>query len=156
MALLYATYYYPHRAGSLADGLINVYLRVQTWLAGVLIGAFDDSVSVTGTVLHGRFPLQIIKDCSSLDAQALLVGAILAFPAPRSRRLLGALLGALALNVVNLFRIASLYFIGVHARPYFDTAHEEILPLVLILTASLLFFGWTSWVRRSEDARGNV
>lgn len=147
MAALYGAYYYPYDEHGLAGRALAAYLRVQAKLAGMLIYLFDRSVSVAGTVVQGRFPIEIVKDCSSLDAQALLIAAVAAFPATRARRLAGVLAGVAVLNALNLLRIAGLYYVGVYARQHFDTIHEEVMPLLLIAAAALSFFAWLAWAR---------
>lgn len=147
MAALYGVYYYSYSENGLVDRALTAHLRVQAALAGMLIQVFDRSVSVAGTVVQGRFPIQIVKDCSSLDAQALLVAAVAAFPATRARRLAGVIAGVIVLNALNLLRIAGLYYVGVHAREHFDTVHEEVMPLFLIAAAALSFCVWITWAR---------
>lgn len=152
MAVLYGAYYYPYPFGSWPDRLINVYLRVQTLLSGALIKVFDDTVRVEGTEIRGEYALQIVKDCSSLDAQALLLAAMLAFPAHWSRKLIGLSLGALVIVAANLVRIASLYFVGARAPRSFDAVHEELMPLLLVVIACVCFGLWTAWVQRTRTA----
>jgi exosortase/archaeosortase family protein len=149
MCLLYGAYYYPYAADSGMNRAIEAYLRLQTWAAGALIGLFDPAVHVRDTLIEGRFPLQIVKSCSSLDAQALFVATVLAFPARAWTKALGLLAGVLALTALNLTRIAGLYFVGIHAPASFDSIHEEFLPLLLVAFACAAFALWARWARRA-------
>lgn len=142
MGVLYTLYYFPYADGTIPDRAITAYLRVHSMLAGQVIGLFDHTVVVTDTYVGGRFPMQIIKDCSSLDAQALLAAAVLAFRTSLARRLLGVLIGVTVLNVANVLRITALYFIGIHSRENFETVHEELMPLLLIAIATGCFAAW--------------
>src|SRR5262249_19012386 len=126
MAVLQGLYLYPYAEGSRVARWINAYLHWQTLGAGALIGLFDAHVSVLGTEIRGRFFLRIVKSCSSLDAQALYVASVLAFPAHGSARALGVVIGVAGLTALNLARIAALYFIGAHAPASFDAIHEEL------------------------------
>ena len=80
-----------------------------------LIALFDGSASVDGTLIHGRFPLRIVKSCSALDAQVLYVAALIAFPASVRAKLFGVILGVIGLTGLNILRLTALYFVGGHA-----------------------------------------
>jgi exosortase family protein XrtM len=132
------------------------FLALQARGAGALIRPFDDGAIVSGTKILGRFPLEIVRSCSSLDAQALYAATVLAFPARITGKLLGLALGIVVLTVLNMARIASLYFIGAGAPSVFDAAHEELLPFVLIAVACACFTAWAHWALRGERARAAV
>ncbi len=150
MIVLYGAYYYPHDDHGTVTRAIDAYLRAQAWAAAGLIRLFDGSVSVADTVIHGQFPLQIVKSCSSLDAQALYAAAVLAFPARPGMKALGLLAGLAGLTTMNLARIAILYFVGARAPQSFDAVHEELLPLVLVIFATLGFAYWARLTSRDS------
>jgi exosortase/archaeosortase family protein len=118
------------------------YLHFLAALSGGLIRLFDSSVTVSGTTIHGRFPLEIVFDCAALDIQALYAGAVLVFPAPWRRKLLGLGAGLLIIGVANVARIAALYFIGAHAPGAFHTMHHEVFQLALLVLTCALFVLW--------------
>ena len=61
-------------------------------------------------------------------------------------RLAGAALGVLALQVINLVRVGSLYLCLAHgSRWIFDVMHEDLWQLAFLLLAALAF---AVWVRR--------
>ncbi|HEX6242960.1 MAG TPA: hypothetical protein VFZ61_18735, partial [Polyangiales bacterium] len=101
--------------------------------------------------IGGAFPLQIVKACSALDAQALFAAAALAFPTRWPRKLLGLCLGVALLTLLNLLRIACLYWVGLRAPDSFDAAHEEWLPAALVFAACVSFAGWARWVVTRGD-----
>jgi exosortase/archaeosortase family protein len=152
MLLLCGVFFYPYAEGSWPSLAITTYLRGVAQASGWLIGMFAAGVTVEGTQIMGPFPLQIVKACSLLDAQAFYVGAALAFPTRRGRKLLGIALGVLALATLNVLRIAALFFIGLHAPNQFDVVHEEWLPAALVLAACLIFARFVAWAARVEPA----
>ncbi|NJK89926.1 MAG: archaeosortase/exosortase family protein [Myxococcales bacterium] len=82
-----------------------------------------------------------MKACSSLDAQALLAATVLLLPSAWTDKLIALGVGLLCVNVLNMARIATLYYVGAYHPAYFELLHEEVLPLLLLsLTLVLL---WT-------------
>lgn len=152
MLLLGVAFYYPYARDSWPERAIVAYLRLLARASGWLIARFEPSVIVDGTSIGGSFPLQIVKTCSALDAQALYAAAALAFPAPRACKLLGLALGLALLTLLNVARIACLYWVGLHAPLHFDAVHEEWLPAALVLAACLCFAGWARRVVRAGGA----
>jgi len=152
-AVLFSIYGFPFELfGARSDWLAG-YLRMYARLAGAALQLFDSSVVVTGDRIDGRFSLQIVRNCDAIEINILFVSAILAFPAPWLRRLL-ALAGGLALLVfANIGRICLLYYLGVYRPSWFATAHEEILPLVLIALTALSFIAWARYLTKPAEAR---
>jgi exosortase/archaeosortase family protein len=150
MTLLSSLFYFPHAEDGAVGRAIRALLQLQARLAGALIGYFDRSVHVHATVIDGAFSLQIVKTCSALDVQLLYLAAVLSYPAPWRRRLLGSLLGWAGLFALNLLRIAGLYWVGVVHPAAFESVHEELLPLLLIVAACAAFALWLRWGR--DDA----
>jgi len=149
---LHALYYYPYEAGSFAHALIDAFLRMQAAGSAALIRLFDGEVSLQGTIISGRFPLEIVRSCSSLDAQALFAATVLAFPARIPMKVLGLAAGSVALSALNMVRIASLYFIGADMPDIFDEARDELLPLALVVMACMCFGAWVRWALAQEQA----
>lgn len=152
MLSLCCVYYYPHAPDGYLAAAIDGWLRLQAHAAGQLIAVFDPQVVVRGTLISGRFPVQVVKGCSSLDVQALFAAAVLAFPAPTIRKVFGLLFGMGLLTSLNLMRIAGLYFVGAHLSESFDTIHEEVMPLLLLVGSCLAFLVWVHWTRRGLQA----
>lgn len=153
-AVLFSIYGFPFELfGARSDWLAG-YLRMYARLAGGALQLFENGVVVTGDRIDGRFSLQIVRNCDAIEVNILFASAILAFPAPWLRRL-SALAGGLTLLVfANITRICLLYFVGVYRPSWFATAHEEILPLVLIALTALSFLGWARYL--TKPAHGGV
>jgi exosortase/archaeosortase family protein len=147
---LYGVLYFPYRSDNVVVRLLTSYLEGLARMAGGVISIFDRSAVARGTTIEGRFPLQIVLDCSAADAQALLLAAILAFPAGWRQKVVGALAGVLGLNLVNLARIVSLYFIGIRWPGAFHLLHEEVIQILLVLVAAGGFALWARWARAAR------
>jgi exosortase/archaeosortase family protein len=99
----------------------------------------------------GRFSLEIAKNCDAAEANILLAAALLAFPARLSRRLLALAIGVGLLAAMNVVRIFSLYFVGLHAKRWFEFAHLELWPLILIGFAAFEFLLLARWMHDSPE-----
>ncbi len=110
-----------------------------------------------GTTANGMavssddYSLLIQKGCDAIAPIMLVVTGVLLFPADRRKKMVGIGIGILSLLLLNLFRIITLYFVGVHAPDYFEFMHVEFWQVVFIGLAILYFFYWLSWVTRITE-----
>lgn len=152
-AVLFSIYGFPFELfGARSDWLAG-YLRMYAGLAGSALHVFDPAVAVTGDRIDGRFSLQIVRNCDAIEVNILFVSAILAFPAQWKRRAMALIAGLAVLVVANIARICILYYVGVYRPTWFATAHEEILPLVLIAFTAFSFIGWARYLTGKVQAR---
>lgn len=109
------------------------------------------STRVDGTILASNsFAVDIVAECTAVGPLVLFVGAIVAYPASLSSKGLGILLGLVALTLINLVRIISLFLIGSAYPEYLDVAHLLVWQTAIILFAIVL---WLLWVERLAGAR---
>lgn len=150
---LLVIYCFPYKENGVSERGFDVFLAGYARLARVAIALFDPSASVFGNEIHGRFAVRIIKGCDAMEAKILFVSAVLAFPGTWPRKLLVAATGLVALTLVNVLRIASLYVAGVLRPSLVEPLHFETWPFIMVAVASLLFLGGTTLMRASEPAR---
>ena len=137
---LFTLYCLPYRELGVSERWFRLYLSGYAQLAGAVLGLFEHGVSVSGTAILGRYPLQIVKNCDAIEIEILLASAILAVPrVPLRKRAVAAALAVLSVIAVNVFRIVSLYFVGVYWPQAFERLHLEIWPLLLVAFASSEF-----------------
>ncbi|WP_049722897.1 exosortase H [Gilvimarinus polysaccharolyticus] len=90
------------------------------------------------------FAVQIAAGCNGVEAVILLVAAIVAFPAPWRYKLTGIGLGIVSIQLLNLVRIVSLFYLGIWHKPAFDWAHLYIWQALIMLDTLLV---WMVWIR---------
>jgi len=141
--------YYVVALSTWMDGaLFPAYLQVNAMLSNSILHWFGQASTVAGTTIHSpQFSITIKRGCDALEPSWLFCAAVLAFPATWRRRLPGMLIGVTAILALNLVRIVSLYFVGIHLPGLFETMHLEVWPVVFILVALLLWIRWISWNR---------
>lgn len=120
-------------------------------VSGYVLAVSGQDIRVTDASIHSpRFSANIVRGCDAVEAIALYVCAVLAFPLPFLKRLPGMIAGALLLSVLNLVRIVSLFLIGVYSRRIFNLMHIDVWQALFIFFAVLLWILWLLWATRSQ------
>jgi exosortase H (IPTLxxWG-CTERM-specific) len=120
--------------------------------AGVL-NVLGERVTVSGTEIRsGVFAVQIENGCNGVETALLFGSAVLAFPASWRRRLIGLLLGFLVIELVNLVRVVTLFWVGAHRPAFFSASHTVLWQSVVVLCGVLLFLLWASREARAGAA----
>ena len=135
------------------------YLHLNAWLTGAFIGLFEDNVSAIGSsVSSSRFSVQIRMGCDALQSSVFLLFAVLASPFRLSlrSRLPFIVVGTLCLLLLNLVRIISLYYTGVHFPQAFDAMHLDVWQPVFIFSPLVMWVVWARWVMRRRTASSDV
>jgi exosortase H (IPTLxxWG-CTERM-specific) len=120
--------------------------------AGVL-RVLGEGAQASGTQISSpAFAVDVKNGCNGVEAMLLLVAAMLAFPATARQRLAGLALGMAAIQIANLIRVVSLFWLGVHHRSVFELFHAAIWQTALILLSVVFFILWSRRVGPAIDA----
>ena len=112
-----------------------------------LVEVFDPGVVADGKLLQSGstgFAVSIEAGCNGVEATIVLVAAILAFPAPWKRKLLGLSIGIAAVQGLNIIRVISLFYLGQWSLDAFDFAHQYLWQALIMLDVLIV---WLLWVR---------
>jgi exosortase H (IPTLxxWG-CTERM-specific) len=127
------------------DHVIEPFTGDVALLSGAVLNLFGQHVALRGTVIQGpHFAVNIRNGCNGVEAMLIFLAAVLAFPAPWRWRLAGLVLGILAIQIVNLVRVVSLYLTGAYFPRFFDASHTVIWQSVVILFGVLLWIFWAN------------
>jgi exosortase/archaeosortase family protein len=74
---------------------------------------------------------------------------MLAFPASWKWRGLGLLAGSLAIQILNILRFISLFYIGQFSVAWFEFAHSYLWETLLILDTMVVFWLWVGRASRA-------
>ena len=122
-------------------------------ISGDVLAVLGQEVTVAGKSIYSpKFSVKIVRGCDAVEAIALYVCAVLAFPLPFLKRLPGMIAGALLLSILNLIRVVSLFLIGVYSRRIFALMHIDVWQAMFIFFAVLLWILWLLWATRSQVA----
>ena len=115
------------------DLLAGVREGVATVVAATL-NLVGIPLTARGAVIHGPgSALLIVNECTGVDATILVVSAVLVFPAPWRRRLLGATLAIGVMMATNFVRLLTLVYLGNFHGEWLDVAHLYVWPVIVIL-----------------------
>lgn len=113
--------------------------------AALLLRGVEGGVDTQGTVMRSaRFALDVRNGCNGVEATILLAAAILAFPSTLRSRIAGLTIASVALGLLNVVRLSSLFWLGEHYRRVFDLFHVAVWQSLIILAAISMFVLW-SW-----------
>jgi exosortase H (IPTLxxWG-CTERM-specific) len=116
-------------------------------LSASIVTLFDPQVVSNGNVLQNErngFAVSIEAGCNGVEATIVLVAAILAFPAPWKRKLIGLVIGIVAVQGLNIARVISLFYLGQWNFNVFEWAHLYIWQSLIMLDVMIV---WLLWVR---------
>jgi len=130
--VLFTIYAFPFELFGAQRDWLHGYLVAYAHLAGGVLGLFERGLVVDGTLIQGRFAMQIVRNCDAADINIVFASALLAFPAPLLKKTPLLLAGIALLVAANVTRLCSLYYVGVYAPSWFKFAHEEVWPLLLV------------------------
>ncbi|MGE5279106.1 MAG: exosortase H [Acidobacteriota bacterium] len=134
------------------DAVVLPFTGLIARSSGAILNAFGETVTVEGTELRSpAFAVRIENGCNGLETVLLFASAVLAFPAPWKKRLAGLALGFAAIELVNLFRVLTLFWIGAHRPALFSASHTVLWQSVIVLFGVLLFLLWAP--RRAQAGR---
>jgi exosortase H (IPTLxxWG-CTERM-specific) len=115
--------------------------------SGALMRMFDASITTTGNVIattRSAFAVAIEAGCNGVEATLVLTAAMLAFPATWRHRLAGIVVGIAAVQLLNVVRVVSLFYLGQWNQQVFEWAHLYVWQALIMLDVLIV---WVIWVR---------
>ena len=129
------------------QAFVTPWTAILARLSVSLINLFDPRVIAYGKVIQSQttgFRITIEAGCNAVEASIILIAAMLAFPAPWRHKVLGAAVGILAVQGVNVLRIISLFYLGQWRMDVFEFAHLYLWQALIMLDVLVV---WLIWIR---------
>ncbi len=147
MGLFYGFVHTPANATT----AFRPYLALIARVVGTILGWFGYETSVVATTIYTpQFPMEIVRGCDAIEPAAIYVAAVLASPVGVWPKIPGILIGAATLLCINLLRIVSLFFVGVHYPQAFEVMHEGVWQAVFVVLAIVFWAVWVQWATRGN------
>lgn len=119
----------------------------------LLLTGFDKTVAAQGKVIWNTtngFGVSIEPGCNGIEACIVLLAAMVAFPSRWSDKLIGFAAGALTIQVLNVARVVSLYYLGQWDMKIFHFAHAYLWQIFIMLDVLIVWICWARWTRRAS------
>ena len=134
----------------------HVILPFTSFIADIsvwIIQFFDSGVVAKLNVIKDQatgFGVRIERGCNGVEAMIILFAAIFAFPAPLKNKLIGFFVGFFAIQILNLIRIVSLFYLGQWNQVAFEWFHLYLWQALIIMDALVV---WLIWLRTLPQAK---
>ncbi len=125
------------------------YLELIASVSAGLLGILGQPTSVADTSVNSPdFSMRIVRGCDGIEPTAAFVAAVLASPVSFWAKIPGILIGTMALVVINVVRLVSLFFIGVYVPTVLDFMHFDFWQGAFIVLAICFWAIWVQWATR--------
>ena len=114
--------------------VIQPFTAVLAWVAASVVLPFDDTVISSGRVLRDSvsgFAVSLEAGCNGVEASMVL-------------------LGFLAIQLLNILRIVSLFYLGQWNYDVFEWTHLYLWPVLIMLDVLLVFALYLRWLSRPD------
>ncbi len=139
------------------EKFVPSYLRQWARVSGEVMAIFGEDVTVSGSAVSSPcYEVNIKKGCDAIQPSILLIAAVLASPVVLWTKVPGLILGLLFLMGMNLIRIISLFYIGVHYPKAFDIMHHDVWQVTFIFLAILAWGLWAVWAANKTASVGHA
>ena len=133
-------------------------LKANAWISNFVLQGLNQHTTVAGDTINSEgFSFVIKQGCDATEPVWLLTAAVISFPAPLRRKIIGILAGTLLLLGINLLRVVGLFFVGRDHPGLYDTLHLTVFPAVFVILAMIIWVGWVEWAvgrdRLKTDAK---
>ena len=127
------------------DYVIVPFTEIIASGSAAVLRSVESGVFAAGTVIRSpRFAIDVQNGFNGVEAVILLCAAILAFPATLRSRLVGLAIASVTIELLNVVRLSSLFWLGEHHRAIYDFVHVAVWQSLVILAAISIFVLW-SW-----------
>lgn len=134
--------------------VIHPWTSFLAWFSAALMTVFDADVISHGRIIQSQatgFGVSIEAGCNGVEAVIILMAGMVAFPAPLRLKVIGVLIGLVAVQGVNILRVISLYYLGKWDKEVFDFAHLYLWQALIMLDVLLV---WLLWIRAVAKQQG--
>lgn len=135
------------------SAVIQPFTYLLAKISAALIMPFDSQVLAYGKIIqHSQsgFAVSIEAGCNGVEAIIMLSAAVIAFPSSWKAKLLVIVTGFFAIQILNIGRIISLFYLGQWNEGIFEWAHLYIWPVLIMVDVLVVFLLWLKLLPRKS------
>lgn len=109
------------------------------------IHLFDATAGIRGVIVENtetHFAVAIHSGCTGVEATIVLAAAVFATVAPRKHKIWGLVLGFLAVPLLNIVWVITLFYMGQWDHTAFQWAHRYIWQVLIMLGILIVWLIW--------------
>ncbi len=138
--------------------VINPFTSLLATVSSFIMQLFDDDVLATGVILSSKSnstnAVKIAAGCNGVEAVIILFSAIFAFPSQFKHKIYGFVLGFFGIQLLNIVRIISLYYLLQWDKNWFDWFHLYLWQALIILDALIIWLLWLRYLPVTQTTNG--
>ena len=141
-------------AGLLQWQQAAIYGVAKGWTAKLMAATLrllgTDAEAAGNVVTTSAVPIEIIGECTAVTPVAILISAIMCFPARAVTKLLGVALGIAVLVLVNQIRLAHLHYIAYRHPSSLEFLHLAVWQSGIVIVTVMFWLLWVALGVRPE------
>ena len=121
--------------------------------SSAIMQVFDADVESVKDVIRSAKTgqaVQIAAGCNGVEAVIVLFAAIFAFPSSFKHKLIGFVIGFFAIQILNVVRIISLYYLLQWDKNWFDWFHLYLWQALIIIDALIVWLVWLRYLPKKK------
>ncbi len=138
------------------DAVILPFTGLLAAISAYIMQVFDADVISQGDIIRSSangVAVKIAAGCNGVEAVIVLFAAIFAFPSKFTHKIYGFILGFFGIQLLNLVRIISLFYLLQWDKTWFDWFHLYLWQALIIIDALVLWLIWLRFLPKDEDGR---
>ena len=115
-------------------------------VSSAILNIFGFGVKANGEVISGAdFSVSIEEGCDAIAPAILYIISVAIFPIATKTKWKGLIYGLLAIAVLNIIRIVTLFLTGIYAPSLFEFMHVDFWQAIFIVFTVGLWIYWMKW-----------
>jgi exosortase H (IPTLxxWG-CTERM-specific) len=154
-AIILVVLFTAELAAPVQHALVEPWTGLVTQGSRRVLDLFDPAVISYANVLASTrtgFAVSIEAGCNGVEAALVLLAAILAFRAPWRQKAMGMVAGLAAVQVLNVIRVVTLFYVGQWSPRAFEWAHLYVWQTLIIVDVLVVWLLWMRWVGLREPS----
>jgi len=141
------------------EAIILPFTSFVAYISAGVASFFDSTIQSEGIIMRSLAngtAVKIMPGCNGVEAMICLAAAIIAFTATWKQKIIGLIAGFIAIQLLNIVRIISLFYLLQWNKEWFEWAHLYVWQALIILDALIIFILWVRWLpaEPSDDMDG--
>jgi len=137
------------------DLIITPFTGLLALVSTFIMQLFDSDVIANGVIISSKSntsnAVKIAAGCNGVEAVIILFAAIFAFPSKFKYKIYGFVLGFFGIQILNVIRIISLYYLLQWDKNWFDWFHLYLWQALIILDALVIWLLWLRYLPKPQQ-----